>query len=164
MSARMETLLGIYLNDQLAMGLAWRELARRAARNNRGTGFEVPLREVASAIAEDVETFRGVMRAVPVRANPVKTGFAFAAERLGRFKPNGRLASYSPLSRFWELEALAMGIEGKKILWTTLRDQAKLGKRLADVDFDALLARADRQRSVLEPARVWAGEEAFARR
>ncbi|WP_116203575.1 hypothetical protein [Amycolatopsis circi] len=160
----METLLGIYLNDQLAMGLAWRELARRAARNNRGTEFEVPLRELASAIAEDVETFRGVMLALQVRANSVKAAFAVAAERLGRFKPNGRIASYSPLSRFWELEALAMGIEGKKILWTTLRDTANLGKRLPDVDFEGLLVRADRQRSLLEPARVRAGEEAFARR
>ncbi|UKD57944.1 hypothetical protein L3Q65_14825 [Amycolatopsis sp. FU40] len=160
----METLLGIYLNDQLAMGLAWRELARRAARNNRGTEFETPLREAASAIAEDVETFRGVMQAVPVRANPVKAGIAIVAERLGRFKPNGRITAYSPLSRFWELEALAMGIEGKKILWTTLWDSANLGKRLADVDFDALLLRADRQRSLLEPARVRAAEEAFTRR
>ncbi|MGW4397422.1 hypothetical protein ACWEHA_19225 [Amycolatopsis nivea] len=159
----MDTLLGIYLNDQLAMGLAWRELARRAARTNRGTEFETPLHEVASAIAEDVESFRGIMQAVPVRANPVKAGFAIAAERLGRFKLNGRLTSYSPLSRFWELEALAMGIEGKKILWTTLRDSANLGKRLTDVDFDALLLRADRQRSLLEPARVRAGEDAFAR-
>ncbi|WP_037368294.1 hypothetical protein [Amycolatopsis orientalis] len=158
----MDTLLGIYLNDQLAMGLAWRELARRAARRHRGTEFEVPLREAASAIAEDVRTFRGVMRAVPVRANPLKAGLAVAAERLSRFKPNGRIASYSPLSRFWELEALAMGIEGKKILWTTLRDAANLGNRLADVDFGALLVRADRQRSLLEPARVRAGAEAFA--
>ncbi|WP_134661611.1 MULTISPECIES: hypothetical protein [unclassified Amycolatopsis] len=159
----MDTLLGIYLNDQLAMGLAWRELARRAARTNQGTEFETPLREVASAIAEDVETFRGIMQAVPVRANPVKAGLAIVAERLGRFKLNGRITSHSPLSRFWELEALAMGIEGKKILWTTLRDSANLGKRLADVDFDALLLRADRQRSLLEPARVRAGEDAFAR-
>ncbi|MGC7095336.1 hypothetical protein ACPZ19_11765 [Amycolatopsis lurida] len=160
-SADMETLLGIYLNDQLAMGLVWRELARRTARNNRDTEFEAPLREVASAIAEDVETFRGIMRAVPVRVNPVKAGLAVVAERLGRFKPNGRLASYSPLSRFWELEALVMGVAGKKILWTTLRDLAGLGKRLPEVDFDQLIARADQQLSLLEPARAHAGEKAF---
>ncbi|RZQ60984.1 hypothetical protein [Amycolatopsis suaedae] len=158
----MDTLLGIYLNDQLAMGLVWRELARRAARNNRDTGFEAPLREVASAIAEDVETYRDIMRAVAVRVNPVKAGAAVVAERLGRLKPNGRLTSYSPLSRFWELEALVMGIEGKKVLWTTLRDAAGLGARLPEVDFDRLITRADRQRSLLEPARLRAGEEAFA--
>jgi hypothetical protein len=36
----------------------------------------------------------------------------------------GRLGSYSPLGRFEELEFLAMGIDAKKQLWTTLRDLA----------------------------------------
>jgi len=31
----MDRFLNICLNDQLAMGVAWRELARRSARNNR---------------------------------------------------------------------------------------------------------------------------------
>lgn len=91
----MDQLLGIYLNDQLALGLTWRELARRAARNNRGMAFEAPLAEVAA----DVETFRGIMNSLRVRANPVNTGLALLGERLARSKPNGRLVSYSPLSR-----------------------------------------------------------------
>ena len=33
----MDRFLRIYLRDQLAMGIGWRELARRAARNNNGT-------------------------------------------------------------------------------------------------------------------------------
>src|SRR5687767_8621449 len=113
-------LLGIYLRDQLALGVAWRELARRAQRHNRGTELGEALAGVATAIAEDVETFRTIMQRVGVRANPVKTGLAIGAERLGRLKLNGRLATYSPLSRFEELEFLAMGIDGKKQLWTTL--------------------------------------------
>jgi hypothetical protein len=40
---------------------------------------------------------------------------------------------YSPLSRFVELEFLSMGVEGKKILWTTLRDLAGLEARLTSV-------------------------------
>jgi hypothetical protein len=153
--------LGIYLNDQLALGVAWRELAKRAARSNRGTPLGETLSDVASGIAEDVETFEGIMRRVGVRTNPVKTGLAWAAERVGRLKPNGRLRSYSPLSRFVEIEILAMGIEGKKQLWTTLRDLAGLADRLPDVDFDELMDRAERQRAVLEPFRVSAGTEAF---
>ncbi|MDI5979644.1 hypothetical protein [Amycolatopsis magusensis] len=91
----MDQLLGIYLNDQLALGLTWRELARRAARNNRGTAFEAPLAEVAAAIAADVETFRGIMNSLRVRANPVKTGLAL----LGDGWRGSSLVSYSPLSR-----------------------------------------------------------------
>ncbi|MFE9750217.1 hypothetical protein ACFYOT_35365 [Saccharothrix saharensis] len=160
----MDDFLGIYLRDQLAMGVLWRELARRAQRNNHGTELGAAVGGVATAIAEDVETFRAIMRRLGVRTDPVKTGLAFGAERLGRLKRNGRLVSYSPLSRFEELEFLAMGIDGKKQLWTTLRDLAGLRERLPDIDFDRLIERAARQRADLEPFRVRAGTEAFTTR
>ncbi|MFC9250781.1 hypothetical protein [Amycolatopsis thailandensis] len=154
--------LSIYLNDQLAMGIAWRELARRSSKANQGTETGVALAQVASAIAEDVETFQRVMRRLGFRRNPVKTALAAAAERVGRFKPNGRLTSYSPLSRFEELELLIMGIESKKQLWETLGRLAGLGSRLPDIDFTRLAERAREQRALLEPHRVRAGSEAFS--
>jgi hypothetical protein len=158
----MDEFLGIYLNDQLAMGVAWRELAKRSARNNSDTPAGEALGRVATGIAEDVETFHGIMRQLGVRVSRVKTGLAIVAERVGRLKPNGRLRSYSPLSRFEELEILAMGIEGKKQLWTTLRDLAGLATRLPDIDFDVLIDRAARQRAEVEPFRADAGTDAFA--
>ncbi|ONI91834.1 hypothetical protein ALI22I_07095 [Saccharothrix sp. ALI-22-I] len=158
----MDDFLGIYLRDQLAMGVLWRELARRAERNNRGTELGEALARVSTGIAEDVETFRSIMRRVGARTNPVKTGLAVGAERLGRLKRNGRLVSYSPLSRFEELEILTMGIDGKKQLWTTLRDLAGLKARLPDIDFDHLIDRAAHQRADLEPFRTRAGTDAFA--
>jgi hypothetical protein len=157
----VNTFLDIYLNDQLALGVAWRELAKRSAGNNRGSELGTTLDRVATAIAEDVDTFRDIMERLRVRPNPVKSGLAWTAERLGRFKFNGRLRSYSPLSRFEELEFLTMGIDGKKQLWTTLRDLAGLAERLPDTDFDALVRRAEEQRTLLEPFRVRAGTEAF---
>jgi len=101
------------------------------------------------------------MRQLHVRPDPVKPALTWVAERIGRIKPNGRLRGYSPLSRFEELEFLAMGIEGKKQLWTTLRDLAGLATRLPDTDFDELIRRADGQRAGLEPFRVRAGTEAL---
>ena len=154
--------LDTYLRDQLALGVLWREVALRSRRNNRGTPLGEALDRVASGIAEDVRTFRVIMDRLGVRPNPAKTGAALAAERLGRFKLNGRLAGYSPLSRFEELEFLTIGIDGKKQLWTTLRDLAGLSRRLPDVDFDRLLRRAEQQREELEPFRIRAGAEALA--
>jgi hypothetical protein len=158
----VDSLLAIYLRDQLALGVLWRELARRSQRSNQGTPLGDALARVAQGIAEDVETFEAIMRELGIRRNPVKTGLALVAERLGRLKLNGRVGSYSPLSRFEELEFLTMGIEGKKQLWTTLRDLAALGSRLPGVDFDELLRRADEQRAELDPYRVQAGTDVFA--
>lgn len=157
----MNAFLGIYLKDQLALGVLWRELARRAERNNRGTELGEALARVATGIAEDVETFRSIMGRLGVRPNPAKTGAAIAAERLGRLKFNGRLRTYSALSRFLELEILTMGIRGKKQLWTTLRDFTGLSTRLPDLDFDHLIERAERQSAELEPFRSRVGTEAF---
>jgi hypothetical protein len=154
--------LGIYMNDQLALGVLWREAARRSQRNNSGTELGEALARVSAAIAEDVETFQRIMCRLDIQQNPIKIGLAISAERLGRLKLNGRLGSYSPLSRFVELDFLAMGIEGKKLLWATLRDLAGLASRLPDVDFDHLIMRAERQRADLEPFRVRAGTDALA--
>ena len=158
----MDRFLRIYLNDQLALGVAWRELARRSQRSNEGTEVGEALARVATAIAEDVETFEDIMRRLGVRRNPAKLAAVAAGERIGRLKLNGRLRSYSPLSRFVELDFLAMGIDGKKLLWANLRDLADLRDRLPDVDFDALIERAERQRAELEPHRGRAGAEALA--
>lgn len=158
----MDKFLGIYMNDQLAMGVLWREVARRAQHNNDGTELGAALARVSAGITEDVDTFQRIMRRLGIGLNPVKVRLAVTAERLGRLKLNGQLGRYSPLSRFVELDFLAMGIEGKKLLWVTLRDLAGLASRLPDVDFDNLIERAGRQRADLEPFRVQAGTQAFA--
>ena len=157
----MDRLLGIYLNDQLAAGLLWREIARRAERANEDTDAHDAVARVAAAISEDVATFERIMDRLGVRRSRVKPLLAVAAERAGRLKLNGRLLRTSPLSRFVELDFLVMGIEGKKVLWQTLRDCAGLAERLPDVDFDALIERAQRQRDEIEPFRRGAGAAAF---
>src|SRR5581483_272515 len=158
----VQEFLGMYLNDQLALGTLWRELARRSQRNNSGTELGDALVRVSSGIAEDVETFQQIMRRLGIPMNPIKIGLAVGAERIGRLKLNGRGRTYSPLSRFEELDVLAMGLEGKKLLWATLRDLAGLASRLPDIDFAHLIERAERQRADLEPFRAQAGKEALS--
>jgi hypothetical protein len=154
-------LLRIYMNDQLALGYGWRELARRAQRNNEGTELGRVLAGVANGIAEDVALFETMLRRLGFPRSPVKPPLAIAAERIARLKLNGRLRSYSPLSRFLELDVLAMGLAGKKILWSTLRDSAGLAKRLPDIDFEHLIQRAEAQRAEVEPFRREAAQRAF---
>jgi hypothetical protein len=151
--------LGIYMNDQLASGLVFREVAHRAARENAGTELGDSLARVATAIAQDIETFERLMERLGLKLSRVKPRLAIATERLARLKLNGRLVGYSPLSRFVELDFLVMGIEGKKILWANLADLARLRDRLPGVDFDALIGRADRQLAELEPFHRAAGRD-----
>lgn len=155
--------LRIYMNDQLALGILWREVARRSERKNRGTELGDALARVAEGIAEDVTTFEQMMQRLGIPRSSSKRATAVAAERVGRLKLNGRLIHYSPLSRFAELDFLAIGIDGKKLLWANLRDLAGLAGRLPEVDFDRLIERAEAQRAELEPYRSQSGREALGR-
>jgi len=153
--------LRIYMNDQLAAGVGWRELAWRAQRNNAGTPLGDTLARVAQITTEDVELFARMMRRLGFPQNRAKVAGAIAAERVGRLKLNGRLRSYSPLSRFVELDATLMGVMGKEPLWRNLGDHAGLRTRLPDVDFDRLLERARTQIELLRPHHEAAAREAF---
>ena len=93
----MNDFLGLYLNDQLALGILWREVARRSQRNNSNTELGEALARVSTGIAEDLEMFQRIMRHLGIRMNPVKAGLAVDAERLGRLKLNDQLRTYSPL-------------------------------------------------------------------
>lgn len=154
-------LLAIYLKDQLALGVLWRELARRAAEKNRGTPLGTALEQVASEISADVGTFESIMARLGVRPGRIKVSAAVVLERITRFKLNGRIFRRSPLSTFLELDLLTMGIRNKKQLWETLGSAAGLDGRLPDVDFGVLIARADRQAAELEPHRARGARVAF---
>lgn len=157
----MTKYLNTYLNDQLALGVGWRELARRAASAEEPGPLRSDLERVAGEIAEDVRTFEALMDRLGVARSRVKPALAIAGERAGRLKPNGHLRTRSPLSRFLELDALVMGLDGKVTLWANLRDLAGLGERLGDVDFDALAERARAQRATLTPHHAAAGAAAL---
>jgi hypothetical protein len=136
-------LLRIYLQDHFAgskLGLA---LARRTARSNRRTAFGPPLERLAAEIADDRQALAALMAELGVRRPRMKPALALVAERAGRLKLNGRLVSYSPLSRVFELEGLAMGVRGKQALWRAL---GPLGCDVSELErrAEAQLAELDR--------------------
>jgi hypothetical protein len=154
-------LLAIYLKDHLAGATLGRELARRAARNNEGTELGDFLQTLLAEVEEDRATLRAVMGRLEVEPSSVKVGVAWLLEKLGRAKLNGRVRSYSPLSRVLELEGLTIGVAGKRALWRALGPVAARDSRLEDFDFDALAARADNQLAELERHRRAASNLAF---
>jgi hypothetical protein len=153
-------LLGIYMQDHFAGSTAGVELAKRAAKSNEGTELGDALAVVAKEVDEDRESLRRIMDSYGARADPLKNAGAWTLEKAGRLKPNGRLLSYSPLSRMIELEGLVLGITGKLGLWQALREV--LGDQYAGEDLAQLAERAEGQRNTLEPFRRAAARDAFA--
>ena len=142
----------VYLNDHLAGSTFAVELARRAAGEYDGTELGAFLARLAREIAEDRQALRRVMAAAGARPDAAKCTLAWVAEKVGRLKLNGRLLSRSPLSPLLELEALEVGIYGKRLLWEGLREQHVLGSTA--VDLDELVDRARRQLDEVEGHRM----------
>jgi hypothetical protein len=104
------------------------------------------------------------MKDLGVRRDHPKVAVAWVAEKFGRLKPNGRLISYSPLSRLVEAESLALGIAGKLSLWEALAEVAGEDARLDPEELRRLAERAERQRKEVWQLRQRAAAEAFAAR
>lgn len=157
----IDRLLSIYLNDHLAGSILGVELVRRAAGNNMGTALGHALDSLAREIEEDRRDLEEIMAEVGVKRNPLKSSIAWATEKGGRLKLNGRLLGYSDLSRLLELEALSLGVEGKLSLWRSLKRIAPSTLGLSISDLDRLMKRAKDQRDRLETLRLEAVEQAF---
>ena len=154
--------LGIYLNDHLAGATAGLELARRVARAGQVPAPQPDLRRFAGEVAEDREALLRIMGALNVPVRSYKVWAAWAGEKAGRLKFNGRLTTRSPLSNLEELEIMRLGVEGKSAGWRTLRELADRDGRLDASQLDELLSRAHRQTEFLEEARVRAAQQVIA--
>ena len=153
--------LPIYLNDHLAGSTAGVEIARRAASENTDRPIGETLARLAQEIEEDRGALRSIMDALGVKADGLKTAFAWAGEKAGRLKLNGQLRGYSPLSPLVEVEALLLGVNGKISLWRTLRELAPHEPRLDADRLAELEARAERQRDELDRLRTETGAGAL---
>jgi hypothetical protein len=155
-------LLGTYLNDHLAGSTVGLELAKRARGSNEGNEYGAVLKRIATEIDEDRETLQALMETLEIKRDRPKVALAWVAEKAGRLKPNGRLLSYSPLSRLIELEMLALGIAGKVSLWEALTEVADQDARLDTAELKRLAERAERQRAEVWKLRQRAARDALA--
>jgi hypothetical protein len=155
-------LLEIYLRDHRAGAVAGRRLAKRLCRENTESQW-APLRKIAREIEEDETTLDITMRMLGVSEAVLKNLAAAAIEKVGQLKPNGRLLSYSPLSRVVELESLMSGIIAKSRVWVSLRQFARDAHRsLPGIDFEELEARAAEQLTTLASLHEKAARIAFS--
>ncbi|MFN2388461.1 MAG: hypothetical protein ABR575_02465 [Actinomycetota bacterium] len=154
--------LHIYLNDHLSGSMAGIEIAKRAAGSNEGTPLGDFLTRLEEGIDEDRSTLERIMDAVGARRQKLKEAAAWLGEKVGRLKLNGQLVGYSDLSRLVELEALALGVEGKMALWRSLRQLAETDQRLDRSQLDELIVRCQSQRDEIERFRLSSAAAAFS--
>jgi hypothetical protein len=141
--------LSIYMNDHLAGATVGVELARRLRSNNADDDtFGPPIAQLCAEIEADREALEGVMKQLGISRDRLKPVGAWLGEKLGRFKLNGQLTGYAPLSRLVELELLYLGLTGQIRLWRAL--EHSLGAPSGELDFAAMAEQATGQRERVE--------------
>jgi hypothetical protein len=152
-----EDRISIYLNDHLGGATAGLHLARRLASRNHSDVLDA----IAIEIEEDRAALLRVMERLGVGEDVLKAALGRAAELASRLKLTGELLPHTALNRLEEIEALALGVEGKFALWQAVQHALGTDPRLAGVDLDELIARARSQRRRLERLRKGAAADAL---
>jgi hypothetical protein len=154
--------LATYLNDHLAGAMFGSDLAGQLKDRSEGGSIGELMQWLAPAVEKDRQTLIDVMDRLEVSKSAVKQAATWVAEKASRPKFGGVSASESGVGTFMALETLSLGVEGKRSLWIALREVSTQYPRLRDVEFDALIERAEVQRTALERERVAAGRQALA--
>jgi hypothetical protein len=147
--------LGTYLNDHLAGSEAGLQLIARLAEDYPDTEFADGLRSLHAEIEEDQQELKRLLERVADGGSTIKQAAGWVAEKLTRLKLG--LTTAEPLALFEALEALSLGILGKRALWRGLAVIA--ADTLADLERRAL-----DQWERVEGWRLNAAERAFTER
>jgi hypothetical protein len=150
--------LSAYLNDHLAGSVGAIEMVERAIRENAGNLLARRLEEVLKEIRKDQAVLEDLIEKIGSTENRLKKAGAWLAEKAGRVRLG---ASDEPgeLARMEMLEALVMGIHGKRSLWRALRVVADRHAVLRSLDLDLLERRAVEQHDRVDEWRLEAARE-----
>ena len=91
-----------------------------------------------------------------------KQATGWVAEKASRAKFSDIVSRERDHGAFMALESLTLGVEGKRSMWTVLKEIASQYPALASTNLDELSNRAGAQHAILENERLAAGARALA--
>jgi hypothetical protein len=115
-----------------------------------------------SDIEQDKEVLQRLIDDMNISESTFRKASAWVSEKLVEVKLRFDDPSAGPFVVFESLEALSLGIEGKRSLWRALSRIPTGETPIASLDLDALTKRAEDQREVVETFRLSTAIEAFA--
>jgi hypothetical protein len=144
--------LAIYLNDHLAGSVVALQLMDYLRESNKETDLTRFLDELHADVTADRDVLQDLMERLEIAASTPRTAFAWLTEKFGEIKLRLDDPSGGPLHVLEALEAIAIGIDGKRALWRAL-SAAHVGF-LSETELQALAQRAAEQRDRVESYRL----------
>ncbi len=153
--------IATYLNDHLAGSVVALELLEHLAAAHAGTPLEAFLAELRADIMDDRAELESLMSRLHISESRTRQASAWLAEKITELKLRFDDDAGGALRRLEVLEAVALGIDGKKALWRSLAAASADSPALQLADYARLEQRADEQRRRLESKRLEAARSAL---
>jgi hypothetical protein len=153
--------IATYLNDHLAGAVAAIELLEHLEKAHAGEPLATFLAELRTDIAADRQELEALMKQLQAAESPTRKGTAWLGEKVTQLKLRLDDPSGGPLRLLEALDALAVGIEGKRALWRALAATAENTPRFQITDYKRLEQRAQEQRQRVEVKRLEAARLAL---
>jgi hypothetical protein len=155
-----------YFIGHLAGAEAALKLLSRMTENDAGTALGGFASTLAQEIKEDKDTLVGLMKRLGFSSDQagIQDLLARATESAGQMVLEVQARGDDAVVNLVRLETLSLGIEGKRCLWTALKEAASEEPSLSTTDFDNLIKRAEAQREGVEQQRLKAARGALGGR
>lgn len=154
------TALTTYLNDHLAGSVAALELLDHLLERDPGSGRD-ELARIRVEIEEDQQTLQRILSDMGGKESPIRKAAAWLTEKLGQVKLSVDDKGSGELRVLEALEALGLGIQGKRMLWRALEAVKGSVPSLGGIDLQQLQQRAERQFRQVEELRLRAARVAL---
>ena len=143
-----------YLNDHLAGSVGALELLDRLVETYEGKPLERFFRDLRDEVRDDQEHLKDLIAKLGAAESPIRKAGAWFMEKLSRPTIDLGEGSAVEIGLFLALEALVLGITGKRSLWRALQAASRTVPELARVDYSGLEKRAIEQCERVEARRL----------
>ena len=150
-----------YLNDHLAGSVGALELLDRLVDACEGKPLANFFQKLRADIHQDQEQLKELIQKLGAEESAVRKAGAWIAEKLSRAKIELGESSNGETGLFLALEALILGITGKRSLWRALRAASQSVPQLARLDYTGLEKRAIEQCERVEAKRLESARTVF---
>ena len=154
--------IATYLNDHLAGATGAVELLEHLEKEHADTEVGRLAAELRADVEADRQTLESLMDRLQVARSRTRRAAAWLGEKAAELKLRLDDPKGGSLRLFESLEALSLGIEGKKSLWRALAAAAEEAPHLRAADYEDLIRRAEEQRGRVETARLEAARRTLA--
>jgi hypothetical protein len=153
--------IATYLNDHLAGSVLAIELLEHLESTHSERELGAFFRQLRADVATDQEELQSLMECLEIAESRTRKASAWLTEKMTELKLRFDDPKDGPLRLFEALEALSLGIEGKRSLWIALMTAAEKSPSLRMLDYERLTQRAQEQRDRVEAKRIETARKAL---